>query len=148
MYLEETGTDEDYASCGIRRNAEGEWSHLREDVSADKVTSLVERGVALVRGAAQRATTQWWDDCESLPEFFTELPQLPEIRSTLSSPAWPEDAEFAQKQRVEIWHRGAWYPATVTAAHEDGTFSVVFEEGGRWGSGTQVLPERLRHLSQ
>ena len=44
------------------------------------------------------------------------------------------------------WYRsGEWFPAVVSAAHSNGTFSVEFETPGVWGTGAQhVRPYMLR----
>ena len=39
-----------------------------------------------------------------------------------------------------------WYPARVVAAHEDGRFSVDFDEIGFWGTGGCVGQDLLEAL--
>ena len=61
----------------------------------------------------------------------------------------PSNAAFSRGQRVEIWKGGAWYPATVTFAHDDETFDVIFDEAGWWGAGEQqVRRDKLRDLPE
>jgi len=148
LFIELDGSDEDYAAYEIRKTADGNLEYLREDAeTAGAASVLVDHAVGLARAAAQRATAQWWQDCESLHTQFPELPPMKELRRILSCPEWPENVAFAYQQRVEIWWRHAWYPATVMAAHQDGSFSVVFDEGGHWGSGARAWPHSLRVLT-
>ena len=62
---------------------------------------------------------------------------------------WPANAAFSRWQRVEIRCHGTWYLATVTAAHDNGTFDVIFDAEGWWGTGErQVRSNNLRDLPE
>ena len=100
-----------------------------------------------LRSTARMATVAWRGDLLALPEQFPPLPPLPELLRRLREPAWPPDAAFSRHQRVDYWYRcREWFPAVVSAAHNDGTFSVEFETPGAWGTGAHhVLPDMLRH---
>ena len=147
MWVDETGTPEQYASSYIRRDPDGTWIHPREDVDSATLADIIKRGKFLAQGAALKATEQWRKDCdEELPKLLTEHASSGQIRKSLSNPGWSKDAKFKYNEQVEIYWRGDWFPAWVSAAHENGTFSVTFEHAGFWGTGAQVWPTYLRHV--
>ena len=83
----------------------------------------------------------------SIAFFFPALPPLGEMCQRLAHPSWPIGACFKYQERVNIWWHRQWYPGTVSAAHEDGRYSVVFDEGGAWGTDACVWPQYLEHQS-
>ena len=96
------------------------------------------------------ATVAWRTDLLALQEQFVSLPPLAELLHRLQEPDWPADATYSRRQRVDYcWDRGKeWFPAVVSAAHADGTFSLEFDTPGAWVTDahhvcTSMLRERL-----
>ena len=110
------------------------------------MTPLIENARALVHGAALKATQYFINEYNALPNTLDTSSSSQEIREKLLQASWPEMAEFQYQQRVEIWWKDTWFPATTIAAHSNGSYYVKFDQGGSWGSGACVYPNYIRNL--
>ena len=144
LWIDRAGEDWEYLREGLRPGSN--LCCTSNDVS---VESALELGIKRVQSAAEQAARQWREDFESLPTTFPHWPALPELIRQLHEPEWPADATFQRGARVELYHRDEeWFPGTVVAMHEDGTFTVAYDDTGHWGTAARfVEASRLRLLS-
>jgi len=134
LFLDRAAEDWEYEREGICRGSDG---CCRPD--GVSLEPAIEQGLKAVCTAAERAAKQWREDFEALPSSYPSLPALPEMVRQLDAPEWPADAAFEHRARVELSYRNDWYPATVTAVHEDGSFTVSFDDAGFWGTSARFV---------
>ena len=147
LYLDLEGTAEEYAKVGLSKDDDGKLLSNWDDLDSDSMNRVLENALALVCGAALRATQSWVQECKAMHLAFPALPPLREMCERLVRPSWPIGACFQYQERVNIWWHSEWYPATVVASHADGRYSVVFDEGGSWGTDACVWPKYIEHQS-
>ena len=154
FWFEKGGEAKDYEAIGWRPLNDS-WepaqeSHEDEGRKPPGRTVPMDAWLDHLRSTARMATVAWRTDLLALQEQFVSLPPLAELLNRLQEPDWPADATYSRRQRVEYyWDRGnQWFPAVVSAAHADGTFSLEFDTPGAWPTDARhvrksMLRERL-----
>eukprot|EP00929_Paragymnodinium_shiwhaense_P000412 TRINITY_DN100663_c0_g1_i1.p1 TRINITY_DN100663_c0_g1~~TRINITY_DN100663_c0_g1_i1.p1 ORF type:complete len:650 (-),score=78.16 TRINITY_DN100663_c0_g1_i1:13-1962(-) len=138
---------------GVRR-LEGDlmWEAVNGDPAhTEHVRTVINKGLTQARTTALLAARAWRSDYHALPIQSWGVASLAELLIEIKRPAWPSNAAFAYQQKVEVYWKRAdeWYAGVIVAAHEDGSFTIDFDEPGYWGTCCRNVPgDWLRALTE